>query len=83
MGCDCVPQVADLFLYWYKHNYISREVENSNPAVYTLKFASRYNDDLNTPNISQDIVDIICNDIYGLMTWILLLPTPVTKVLHF
>ena len=64
MGFDCAPQVADLFLYWYEHNYISREVESGNPVVYTLKFASRYIDDLNTPNISQDIVDIICNDIY-------------------
>ena len=64
MGCDCAPQVADLFLYWYEHNYISRGVESGNPVVYTLKFASRYIDDLNTPNISQDIVDIICNDIY-------------------
>ena len=23
MGCDCAPQVADLFLYWYEHDYIS------------------------------------------------------------
>ena len=32
--------------------------------VYALKYASRYIDDLNTPNISEDIVNIICNDIY-------------------
>ena len=64
MGCDCAPQVADLFLFWYEHNYISCGVENDNPVVYALKYASRYIDDLNTPNISEDIVNIICNDIY-------------------
>ena len=64
MGCDCAPQVADLFLFWYEHDYISRGVEDKNPVVYALKFASRYIDDLNTPNISPNIVDSICNDIY-------------------
>ena len=24
MGCDCAPQVADLFLYWYEYNYIKK-----------------------------------------------------------
>ena len=28
MGCDCAPQVADLFLFWYEHDYISRGVED-------------------------------------------------------
>ena len=64
MGCDCAPQVADLFLFWYEHDYISRGVEDKSPVVHALKFASRYIDDLNTPNISSDIVDIICNEIY-------------------
>ena len=63
-GCDCAPQVADLFLFWYEHDYISRGVEDKNPVVYALKFASRYIDDLNTPNISPNIVDSICKDIY-------------------
>ena len=64
MGCDCAPQVADLFLYWYEHDYISGGVRNNNPVVNSLKFASRYIDDLITPNISPEVVDIICNDIY-------------------
>ena len=64
MGCACAPQVADLFLFWYEHDYISRGVDDKNPVIYSLKFASRYIDDLNTPNISSDTVDIICNDIY-------------------
>ena len=32
--------------------------------VHTLKHASRYIDDLTTPNINNKTVDIICNDIY-------------------
>ena len=64
MGCDCASQVADLFLYWYEHNYITLQVNNKNPVVHTLKHASRYIDDLTTPNIDNKTVDIICNDIY-------------------
>ena len=64
MGCDCAPQVADLFLYWYEHSYISRETDNGNPVVHILKYCSRYIDDLNIPNASDDICNIICNDIY-------------------
>ena len=30
MGCDCAPKTADLFLYWYEHNYISE----AKPYVY-------------------------------------------------
>ena len=30
MGCDCAPKTADLFLYWYEHNYISEAVDNHN-----------------------------------------------------
>ena len=64
MGCDCASKVADLFLYWYEHNYITLQVKNKNPVVHTLKHASRYIDDLTTPNINNKTVDIICNDIY-------------------
>jgi hypothetical protein len=64
MGCDCAPQVADLFLYWYEHSYIESGVQANNPVVHVLKFASRYIDDLNVPNINADICSIICNDIY-------------------
>ena len=46
MGCDCAPQVAALFLYWYEHDYIALKVENKNPVFHTLKHASRYIDDL-------------------------------------
>ena len=48
MGCDCAPQVADLILYWYEHDYIALQVINKNPVVHTLKHASRYIDDSNT-----------------------------------
>ena len=43
MGCDCAPQVADLFLYWYEHSYISSGVDNGqlHSVVHALKHASR------------------------------------------
>ena len=64
MGCDCAPQVADLFLYWYEHDYISKGVLVDDPAIHLLKHASRYIDDLNVPNIDSNICESICYDIY-------------------
>ena len=54
-----------MFLFWYEHDYISREVTNKNTAIHSLEFASHYIDDLNVPNISQNIINIIFNDIYS------------------
>ena len=64
MGCDCAPQVADLFLYWYEHDYVSKGVLVDDPAIHLLKHASRYIDDLNVPNIDSSICESICYDIY-------------------
>ena len=64
MGCDCAPQVADLFLYWYENDYISRGVTDNNNIISKFKYCSRYIDDLNIPNCNQDICNIISNDIY-------------------
>ena len=64
MGCDCAPQVADLFLYWYEHDYISKGVLVDDPAIHLLKHASRYIDDLNVPDIDSSICESICYDIY-------------------
>ena len=64
MGCDCAPQVADLFLYWYEHDYISRGVTDNNNIISKFKYCSRYIYDLNIPNCNQDICNIISNDIY-------------------
>ena len=64
MGCDCAPQVADLFLYWYEYNYITKGVDSKNHIIHFLKYASRYIDDLNIPNINDSMCQIICNDIY-------------------
>ena len=50
MGCDCAPQVADLFLYWYEYYYITKGVDSKNHVIHFLKYASRYIDDLNIPN---------------------------------
>ena len=32
MGCDCAQQVADLFLYWYEHDYIALQVFKKEPC---------------------------------------------------
>jgi hypothetical protein len=64
MGCDCAPQVADLFLYWYEHNYVLEGVDVDDPTVHCLKYASRYIDDLNVPNINDEICESIIYDIY-------------------
>ena len=64
MGNDCAPQIADMFLYWYEHNYVSEGVASGKPEIFTLKFASRYIDDLNIPNCDSRLDNIICNDIY-------------------
>ena len=42
MGCDCAPKKADLFLYWYEHNYIWEAVDNPNlqAIIHILKYCS-------------------------------------------
>ena len=65
MGCDCASQVADLFFFWYEHKiYVLEGVDADDPTVHCLKYASRYIDDLNVPNINDDICESICYDIY-------------------
>ena len=41
MGCDCAPQVANLFLYWYEHSYIAEGVETNDPTIHILQHAHR------------------------------------------
>ena len=64
MGNNCAPQIADMFLYWYEHKYVTEGVTNNLDVVHILKFASRYIDDLNIPNCTNKLENIICNDIY-------------------
>ena len=64
MGNNCAPQIADIFLYWYEHKYVSEGVANNLDVVHILKFATRYIDDLNIPNCTNKLENIICNDIY-------------------
>ena len=47
-----ISKIADLFLYWYEHNYISEAIGNPNlqAIIYILKYCSRYIDDLIIPN---------------------------------
>ena len=66
MGCSCAPQIADLFLYWYEHEYIAGEVTKCNYIVEFLRHCSRYIDDLFIPNGTKQIADIVCNRIYPL-----------------
>ena len=62
--CDCAPKVADLFLHWYEHDYISKGIARSNPIVHKLKYCSRYIDDLNIPNATTEVCEAVCKDIY-------------------
>ena len=58
--CDWVwgfDMIADLFLY-------TKGVDSKNHIIHFLKYASRYIDDLNIPNINDSMCQIICNDIY-------------------
>ena len=64
MGCDCAPQIADLYLYYYEREYILKASELDNNIVNELSFCKRYIDDLAAPNISNAAISIICNDIY-------------------
>ena len=64
MGSDCAPQIADLFLYWYEHSFVSAGVDNGLAVVHVLQYASRYIDDLNVPNSTTEIENIVCSDIY-------------------
>ena len=64
MGNNCAPQIADMFLYWYEHKYVSEGVANNRDVVHILKFASRYIDDLHIPNCTNKLENIICNDIF-------------------
>ena len=64
MGCDCAPFVADLFIFAYEYSFIDNNVLVKNPIVYDFKFCSRYIDDLNCPNCSDKVLNIICKEIY-------------------
>ena len=66
MGCDYAPKVADLFFYWYEHDYISKAVNKPEQlsVIHVLKYCSGYKDDLNVPNASEEICRIVCKEIY-------------------
>ena len=64
MGCDCAPNVADLFLFSYELEFVTIGVENKAPIVHKLKFNGRYLDDLNCPNADCEVANAIVHDIY-------------------
>ena len=64
MGSDCAPNVADLFLFSYEFDFISKKVELRDPVVHKLKFCGRYIDDLNVPNADVATINTVINGIY-------------------
>ena len=64
MGCDGAPFVAYLFLFAYEYSYITTNVLAKNPIVHDFRFCSQYIDDLNNPNCNDEVVNVICNEIY-------------------
>ena len=64
MGSYCAPNVADLFLFHYEFEYISRKLIMKDPVVRKLKFCGRYIDDLNIPNADNEVINVVTNDIY-------------------
>ena len=48
----------------YEHSYILKAIADKNPVIHTLKYARRYIDDLNIPNASRKLCDIITKEIY-------------------
>ena len=64
MGSDCAPIVADLFLFYYEFEYISRKLAMKDPVICKLRFCGRYIDDLNIPNADNEVINVVVNDIY-------------------
>ena len=63
MGTNCVPLVADLFLYLYERDFIvSLSEDNQSDVIEAFNFTSRYLDDL--LNIDNNFFDSMDNRIY-------------------
>ena len=64
MGCDCAPQVADLYLHYYEKKFVLDNIDNSEINMSSFKSYKRYIDDLFTPNTSEVVSSKVINDIY-------------------
>ena len=65
MGCDCAPNVADMFLFAYEYDYVCTRTDLENDTqAFILKHCSRYIDDLNLPNADDAVISSIIEDIY-------------------
>ena len=63
MGTNCVPLVADLFLFCYERDFmLSLSDENQSEVIEALNSTSRYLDDL--LNIDNNFFDSMVNHIY-------------------
>ena len=64
MGINCVPLVADLFLFCYERDFmLSLSDDNQSEVIEAFNSASRYLDDL--LNIDYNFLDSIVNHIYS------------------
>jgi hypothetical protein len=53
MGGNCSPFIADLYLAWFKFEYMSELVNNNYSLAKQLSYNSRYIDDILTPNMTE------------------------------
>ena len=63
LGTNCVPLVADLFLFCYERDFVmSLSVENQSEIIEAFSSTSRYLDDL--LNIDNTYFDCLISQIY-------------------
>ena len=55
-----------VYIEWYEYSYISEAIDKPElqSIIHILKYCSRYIDDLNVPTASDELCEIIINDIY-------------------
>ena len=64
MGFNCIPLVADLFLFCYERDFmLSLSDDNQSEVIEAFNSTSRYLDDL--LNIDYNFFDSIVNHIYS------------------
>ena len=64
MGTDCAPFLANLYLYSYEHQWLTKKYEKKDfESLKKLNFCFRYLDDLLCINNDQ-LMDSVIQDIY-------------------
>ena len=62
MGTNCVPLVADTFLFCYERDFMSLSEDTQSDVIEAFSSTSRYLDDL--LNIDNNFFDSMVNRIY-------------------